>query len=118
VTAASIGIGYSFSQDLQLNATFFHAFYDSLTTPPTRPFPGTYEHAGEHRHGGHRLAHGRAAARQFQPRAHAPGALAQAEGVSAPMRRGRAPAFAHELAEVREAGCALPGGYSSGFTSG
>jgi len=43
VTAASIGIGYSFSQDLQLNATFFHAFYDSLTTTSDAAFPETYD---------------------------------------------------------------------------
>jgi long-chain fatty acid transport protein len=43
VTAASIGIGYSFSQDLELNATYFHAFYDSLTTTSDAAVPGTYD---------------------------------------------------------------------------
>ena len=43
VTAASIGIGYSFSRDLELNATYFHAFYDSLTTTSGAVVPGTYD---------------------------------------------------------------------------
>ena len=43
MTAGSIGLGYSFSQDLELNATFFHAFYDTLTTTPDAAFPGTYD---------------------------------------------------------------------------
>ena len=43
VTAASIGLGYAFSPDLELNGTFFHAFYDTLTTTADAAFPGTYD---------------------------------------------------------------------------
>ncbi|MFL5400528.1 MAG: OmpP1/FadL family transporter [Myxococcales bacterium] len=42
VWAGGIGLGYRFKPELEVNATYFHAFFDSMTTTPTAAFPGTY----------------------------------------------------------------------------
>jgi len=43
VTAVSIGLGYEIYPGLALNATYFHAFYDDITTVGNEVFAGRYE---------------------------------------------------------------------------
>ncbi len=49
VWAGSIGLGYTVMKGLDVNVAYFHAFFDTTTTPKTGPggtynvFPGTYE---------------------------------------------------------------------------
>ena len=42
-TAIAFGAGYAVLPDLQIDAAYFHAFYDSITTAGTEVFQGTYE---------------------------------------------------------------------------
>ena len=43
VTALSIGVGYEVIPNLEVNAGFFHAFYDTMTTQGTETFQGSYD---------------------------------------------------------------------------
>jgi long-chain fatty acid transport protein len=42
-TAFSLGVGYSVLPNLEIDAAYFHAFYDSITTTGLEVFPGTYQ---------------------------------------------------------------------------
>lgn len=42
-TALSLGVGYAVWRNLEVDAAFFHAFYDSITTTGLEAFPGTYQ---------------------------------------------------------------------------
>lgn len=41
--AVSLGIGYRVLPDLEIDAAYFHAFYDSITATGLEAFPGTYQ---------------------------------------------------------------------------
>lgn len=43
VTAVSIGAGYAVLPNLEINAAYFHAFFDSIRTAGTEVFQGTYD---------------------------------------------------------------------------
>ena len=43
VTAVALGLGYEFKPGLTLNATYFHAFYDSTNAVGPDVFPGTFD---------------------------------------------------------------------------
>lgn len=43
VTAFSVGVGYALLRNLEIDAAYFHAFYDSITTTGLEAFPGTYQ---------------------------------------------------------------------------
>lgn len=43
VTAVALGIGYDISPGLTLNASYFHAFFDSVNTVGAEVFPGKFE---------------------------------------------------------------------------
>lgn len=43
VTAISVGAGYAITPNLEVNAAFFHAFYDTQKTAGTQVFQGTYD---------------------------------------------------------------------------
>jgi long-chain fatty acid transport protein len=43
VWAVALGLGYEFTPGLTVNATYFHAFYDEITTVGAEVFPGTYD---------------------------------------------------------------------------
>jgi len=42
-TAISLGVGYEVARNLEINAGYFHAFYDTVTTAGTEVFQGTYD---------------------------------------------------------------------------
>lgn len=42
-TALAVGAGYALLQDLEVDAGYFHAFYDSITATGLEAFPGTYQ---------------------------------------------------------------------------
>jgi long-chain fatty acid transport protein len=43
VTAVSLGVGYTVLPNLEIDAAYFHAFYDSITATGLEVFPGTYQ---------------------------------------------------------------------------
>jgi long-subunit fatty acid transport protein len=43
VTAVSLGLGYELRPGLSLNATYFHAFYDSTNAVGPDVFQGTFD---------------------------------------------------------------------------
>jgi long-chain fatty acid transport protein len=43
VTAVALGLGYNVSPGLAVNATYFHAFYDKVSTVGAEVFPGNFE---------------------------------------------------------------------------
>ena len=43
VTAVALGIGYDIAPGLALNASYFHAFFDSVNTVGAEVFPGKFE---------------------------------------------------------------------------
>lgn len=43
VTALSFGVGYAIAPSVEINAAYFHAFYDTISTTGTEAFQGTYE---------------------------------------------------------------------------
>src|SRR5207245_7538719 len=42
-TAVALGLGYQISPGLTVNATYFHAFFDSTNTVGAEVFPGKFE---------------------------------------------------------------------------
>ncbi|HEY6908536.1 MAG TPA: outer membrane protein transport protein [Myxococcales bacterium] len=42
-TAFSLGVGYAALRNLEIDAAYFHAFYDSITATGIEAFPGTYQ---------------------------------------------------------------------------
>ena len=43
VTAVSLGVGYTVLPNFEIDAAYFHAFYDSITATGLEVFPGTYQ---------------------------------------------------------------------------